>query len=108
MNRDLNADDDVYVAQNDQVDTFVIEDDGGADLIVGFNADEGDSLDISQVLHGFDPMSDALSDFVKVDIVNDNAEIQVNKGGSFETVAILHDTVDINIDDLITDTSAVV
>ena len=50
-------------------DTFVFEGDSaftGSDIIVGFSMFGGDSLDISDVLEGYDPLADALSDFVRV------------------------------------------
>jgi hypothetical protein len=112
INRDVHAEDDIYIGQNGQEDSFAVQADGGIDLFVGYNADDGDTVDISQVLNGYDPLADALSDFVKVDVVNDNTEIKVNATGTtgeaFETVAVLHNVAGFELDDLITDSAVVV
>ena len=106
LNRDVTVEDEVFIAENNNADTFVIDDDGGTDLIVGFNGNEGDTLDISSVLQGFDPLTDALSDFVQVDVVGNNTEVQVNTGGQFETVAILNDAVNFDLNDIVTQNTA--
>ncbi|MGM0421558.1 MAG: DUF5801 repeats-in-toxin domain-containing protein [Pseudomonadota bacterium] len=112
INRDIHTEDEVYIGQDGQEDSFAVQADGGIDLFVGYNADDGDTVDISDVLNGYDPLADALSDFVKVDVVNDNAEIKVNATGTtgeaFETVAVLHNAADFDIDDLVTESAVVV
>jgi Ca2+-binding RTX toxin-like protein len=57
-------------------DKFVLEPDGGVDTITGYDALEGDVLDLSALLDGF-----AGAD-VKVDAVGANANVQVTQNGT--------------------------
>ncbi|MGH1398562.1 MAG: DUF5801 repeats-in-toxin domain-containing protein, partial [Alphaproteobacteria bacterium] len=58
-----------------QADTFTIEQYQGNHQIIDFRAGEGDALDLSQVISGFDATQDAINDFVFT--VNDNGNTQV-------------------------------
>ncbi|MCC6597167.1 MAG: DUF4114 domain-containing protein [Alphaproteobacteria bacterium] len=64
------------------------------DKIYGFETGVGgDILNISNILQGYDPLTDALSDFVKlVNNGNGDTEIQINQdgdpGGVFTTIAL--------------------
>ncbi len=47
-------------------DTFVFDDISGSDNVQDFNLSENDKLDISDLLIGYDPLSDAITDFVQI------------------------------------------
>ncbi len=68
--------------------------DGTADTIKDFQSGAGgDVLDIKGILEGYDPLTDAIGDFVR--LVNDggNTQLQVNydghAGGAFAAIAII-------------------
>ena len=66
---------------------------------------EGDKLDISDVLTGFDPLADSLSDFVSVTESGGNTIVQVDVSGTgtaFETVAVLEGVGGLDVDSLAT------
>ena len=84
-------------------DTFVLTKDGSIDTIVDFDQSAGDVLDIQNVLQGYDPLADNLSDFVQLTEQGGNTLIQVDTSGngtSFETVAVLDGVTGLNVDDL--------
>lgn len=76
-------------------DVFVFDGESyanGLDTIGDFNALDGDMLDISDILQGYDPFSSLLSDFVRVTQNGNNATLLVNADGSgndFVAVAVL-------------------
>ena len=72
-------------------DTFFL-DAGGMAVITDFNLNAGDSLDLSDILTAFDPLTDSLHNFVHA--VSDGADtlIQVDPtgtGSAFTTIAVL-------------------
>ncbi len=76
-------------------DTFILNAPGnGVDTITDYNQAEGDVLDLSQVLTGFDPNSDVLDDFLQVTTDGSNATVSVDQdgaanGASFTDIATL-------------------
>jgi T1SS-143 domain-containing protein len=84
-------------------DTFLISTVDGVNTIKDFNAASGgDKLDISHVLSGFDPLTDALHNFVHVDNTGGNTIVSVDPtgtGAAFHTVAVL-EGVTIDVDTL--------
>ncbi|MBL8713015.1 MAG: VWA domain-containing protein [Alphaproteobacteria bacterium] len=80
-------------------DTFLLDAQGMA-VITDFNMDAGDSLDLSDILTAFDPLTDSLHNFVHA--VSDGADtlIQVDPtgtGAAFTTIAVLEGVhVDLN------------
>jgi T1SS-143 domain-containing protein len=80
-------------------DTFFL-DAGGMAVITDFNLNAGDSLDLSDILTAFDPLTDSLHNFVHA--VSDGADtlIQVDPtgtGSAFTTIAVLEGVhVDLN------------
>ena len=83
-------------------DTFLFTSmDEGVDTIKDFSVTEGDKLDISNILAGFDPLTDALSDYVNVSQSGGNTIVQVDATGSghFQTIAVL-EGVSIDLDTL--------
>jgi Ca2+-binding RTX toxin-like protein len=67
--------------------------DAYADNIQDFKTSEGDKIDISQVLEGYDPLSDDIADFVQLVQNGANTELRINAdgdhGGAFATAAII-------------------
>lgn len=67
---------------------------GPADIIFGFETGTGgDTLNISNILQGYDPLTEALEDFVKlVGAPNGDTELHINPdgdfGGEFTAIAI--------------------
>ncbi len=78
-----------------------------ADAIRNFNADEGDLLDLSPLLAGFDPTQSDVHDFVRINEIHAGTRIEVDldgaeNGANFEWLAVLIDVKDIGpLDDLI-------
>lgn len=85
-------------------DTFVFTNNGDADTIRDFDASEGDALDISDVLSGFDALSDSLDDFVFTASNGSNTEVHVDTSGSGDqaaaTLLVTLEGVDVTLADL--------
>ena len=83
-------------------DTFVFEATAfdAVDEISDFNAAEGDALDISEILSGYDPLSDVLSDFIEITESNGNSYVSVAENGdqNFQTITELTNVT--GLDDL--------
>ena len=65
-----------------------------AETVFGFETGvDGDVLNITDILIGYDPMADALSDFVQLVNSGDDTLVQINDdgdvGGTYETLAII-------------------
>lgn len=66
-------------------DTFVFEAAfafNGRDTIADFNTGEGDALDLRDLLEMYDPLADALSDFVRIQYSGANAIVSVDQDGA--------------------------
>lgn len=64
----------------------------GTDSIHDFNVAEGDKIDLSDVLTAYNPVTDAITDFVQITDAGSNSlvSVDVNGGGdSFQTVAVI-------------------
>jgi Ca2+-binding RTX toxin-like protein len=75
-------------------DTFVLWDTDAADSIVDFTTGEGDALDISSILIGFDVGIDDIDDFVQFTTVGGSTSVSVDVNGlvggaSFTNIAML-------------------
>lgn len=106
------GDDVIYGGLGDDVifggsgaDSFVFMDSNeGVDTIKDFNSAEGDVLDISNILTGFDPLADALTDYVNVTHSGADTLVQIDvsgTGANFQTIAIL-EGVSVDLDTLTT------
>ena len=74
-------------------DTFVFDTFDGVDTVEDLNFAEGDKLNLSDIIDGYDENVDDLADFIHlvVDQGNMNTILQVNgdgQGNDFETVAV--------------------
>jgi hypothetical protein len=65
--------------------------DEGVDSITDYSNNESDVLDISDLLTGFDPNNDALSDFVSITSDGADATVAVDPSGagSYTDIALL-------------------
>jgi Ca2+-binding RTX toxin-like protein len=87
-------------------DTYVFrQDDTGVDTIYGFSAAQGDRLDISDFLDQYDPLQDAIDDFVQLRGNGYSTIISVDADGlgSGEAVdiAVLYGTRGVTIEDVL-------
>lgn len=77
------------------------------DLIQDFDAVEGDAIDIADLLTGYNPISDTISDFVSLTESGGHTTLAVDKDGtggtySFTDVARLTSTTGLDLNDMIT------
>lgn len=56
--------------------------DGTADTIVGFSLAQGDMLDVSDLLSDYDPLNDAIADFVILTTSGSNTLVAVDRDGT--------------------------
>lgn len=92
----------LYGGDGSDIFTFT-EKDFSFDHIKDFFAGAGgDMLDISEILEGYDPLTDAIADFVKV--TNGGKTLQINDSGTageeFRTVAVFDNSIG-SLDDLV-------
>ncbi len=93
-------------------DVFVLKQGGGTDRITDFSTEEGDVLDVSQLVNA-DAEAD-LSNFIRLaEDGNGNTVVQVNQegtgeAGEFADAAVLEGIVGINLSDIIGDEQAAV
>ena len=62
----------------------------GPDSISDFSVRQGDSLDISDLLTGYDPLSAALTDFVDMRVVGSTTQLWVDADGAGTGAAFVH------------------
>ncbi|MCB1558100.1 MAG: tandem-95 repeat protein [Alphaproteobacteria bacterium] len=93
-------------------DTYMfIEVDGAADVIYGFNTRQGDKIDLSNLLDGYDPLSDAIADFVQVTTFRGQTTISVDVDGgadNFVNVVTVSGNIQSDLDSLISKGTLVV
>jgi len=82
-------------------DTFMfLEGDGEADRVMGFNTLEGDKVDISALLEGYDPVSEAIADFVQVTQFRGQTTISVDVDGGGDNFVEIVSLIGTHKDDL--------
>lgn len=62
-------------------DTFIFDSTVGVDKVVHFSLTEGDKIDISDLLSGYDPAQHALSDFVRITESGGNSVLRIDVDG---------------------------
>ncbi|MCB1783391.1 MAG: type I secretion C-terminal target domain-containing protein [Alphaproteobacteria bacterium] len=62
-------------------DTFVFEPDASVDTVEDFSVSEGDKLDVSEILSGYDPQSDVITDFIQITDSGANSILSVDVDG---------------------------
>ena len=80
---------------NDGADTFAFNTDSlaASDNIQDFDLTEGDALDVSEILEGYDPLTDAITDFVQITENGGNSYLSVDADGgadNFVQIAYLY------------------
>lgn len=85
--------DDIYGGRGDDIIAYDYMD-GIVDTIHGFEMGVGnDVLNISDILIGYDPMTDLLSDFVQIEALNGDTHVRVNQdgdhGGAYTAIAVM-------------------
>ena len=87
---------DDYMASETGNNTFIIESIGYIDYIDGFEVTK-DKLDISDVLTSYDPVSDAIADFVRVTSIDEGVMLSVDIDGGADNfvdlVALIYNSV---------------
>lgn len=71
-------------------DTFVFEDASAlndVDVIADFSTSDGDMIDLSDVIQGYDPVTDAITDFVWMVDAGSNTDVYVDQDGLGATEA---------------------
>jgi Ca2+-binding RTX toxin-like protein len=71
-----------YFSGGAGADTFVLTDAVNSSTIADFSAAAGDVIDISSVLSGYDPVNDALSDFVQLTTSGSSTLLKVDIDGA--------------------------
>ncbi|MEZ5813113.1 MAG: tandem-95 repeat protein [Alphaproteobacteria bacterium] len=85
-----------YLDGGSGADTFVFDAATaytGIDSIVGFNVNDGDAIDISDLLSAYSPLDDLLSDFVQMTDFGTSTAIAISENGdgeNFSYIALLH------------------
>ncbi len=80
-------------------DIFAFEADSAftnSDNIQDFNLSDGDALDISDILSGYDPLTDAITDFVQITESGSNSYLNVDADGgadNFVQIAYLYNAI---------------
>lgn len=75
-------------------DIYVFEDSvaaNGVDSIYGFSLAEGDALNISDILSGYDPLTDVITDFVKITNSGANSIVSVDVDGGADNFVQIAD-----------------
>tara|TARA_B100001989_G_scaffold212112_1_gene161707 strand:- start:312 stop:4052 length:3741 start_codon:yes stop_codon:yes gene_type:complete len=81
------------------------------EVIDGFVPAEGDALDIADLLSGFDPLSDAIADFVQVTDNGVDTSVAVDSDGgadNFVQIATLTDVTGLDVNTLLADDNLLV
>ena len=95
-------------------DTFYFMNaDTGMDTIADFNVNQGDALNLADMLSGYDPLNDIISDFVTFTASGSNTIVAVDKDGSgsaysAQNIATLNGITGLNADDMVNNGSLIV
>lgn len=97
-------------------DTFVFEKDSAyddIDTIKDFDVNEHDALDLSDLLDLYDPMGDAIADFISLTEVGGNTTVNVDNDGAgsgdgMEAIVVLEGFVGLDLNDMIADNNLII
>ncbi len=92
-------------------DTFVFEQSSAfndVDIIHDFDKSESDAIDISDLLGAYDPLNDAIADFISITQNGSNSLLAIDQDGTGTTHAMqdvvqINNTANLNINDMISD-----
>ena len=77
---------------NSGADVFVLSHLDAVDIIEDFNINENDKIDLSNILEGYDPLTESITDFVRITNSGGNSIVSVDVDGStndFVQIAII-------------------
>lgn len=76
-----------YLYGKGGADTFVFDATGlgSVDMVMDFSIAEGDKLDISEILFGYDPLTSLIDDFISLTTVSGSTNISVDRDGAGST-----------------------
>jgi len=83
----------------------------GYKAIDGASCPQGDKIDIADVISGYDPLTDLISNFVHLATSGANTTVSVDTDGSgtsYTQIATIASVTGLNLNDLITDGNLVV
>ena len=83
-------------------DTFVFNDLSSSDNVQDFDLTAGDKLDVSDLLVGYDPLTDAITDFVQITESSGNSYLNVDADGganNFVQVAYIYNETGLTDED---------
>jgi len=95
-------------------DTFLFESIADAgDVIKDFSVTEGDALDLSLLLSSFDPLQDAINDFVHITENNGDVEVSVDVNGTGDQanavyLATLEGVSGVDVNDFVSDGNMII
>lgn len=95
-------------------DTFMFENGvayEGIDTLNNFSTSQGDKIIISDLLDNYDPLTQAIGDFVKITYVSSQYKLAVDSDGgnnSFVTVANINSSSSLNLQDMISNGSLII
>lgn len=81
-------------------DTFIFDQTDAMDTVTDFSISDGDVLDFSAILTGYDPMADAIEDFINVRSSGDNAIVSVDADGggdNYQDLVLLLNTNEFDV-----------
>lgn len=79
--------------------------------IADFSTGDGDKIDIANVISGYDPLTDAIANFVELTTSGGNTHLKVDTDGSgtsYTEIATLAGVTGLNLNDLVTDGNLIV
>jgi Ca2+-binding RTX toxin-like protein len=71
-----------YLTGGGGADTFKFVSASASDTVADFSTSDGDKLDVSQLLDGYDPVTSAIADFVKITESGGTSTLSVNVHGT--------------------------
>ncbi len=72
---------------NNGADTFIFNLNGGFDTVTDFSSSQGDMLDVTGLLDGYDPLDDTISDFVQIVDNGSDSILSVDTNGGANSFA---------------------
>jgi Ca2+-binding RTX toxin-like protein len=103
-----------YLSGGTGADTFVFKAAtalSASATIADFSTGDGDKIDIANVISGYDPLADAIGNFVELTTGGGSTQLKVDTDGSgtsYTQIATISGVTGLNLNDLITDGNLIV
>ncbi len=78
------------ITGNNGADRFIIKNTSKVNSITDFDINDGDVLDFSDVLNGYDPLTDLLEDFVKITDNGKDSKVFIDQDGNGQSFQFAH------------------